>query len=875
MAKEFVTYSYVFNPSAKTIDLSSIPNFDIKLLANITNLTTGNTHIYVAGAETGLGYSSLAGSVITLQYDTTSMNSTDKLLIQYNIPSTLKLVNSDGVYVDSKATENGAFAVGNGMKKFRDGFSTGAPDTNEWDASFVNQGGTIVNQGGNSVGSSYLRISMCPFTADSEYTLLSKTSFKLPNRLIFGYSASQRFLGQELEISLVGINSTTGAIQTYTSSKVGTLISGSIPVASNVATINFSSAHPFKGGDRVILINNSDTRMNVGPVLVTVITSLQITVPLTIANGTYTAGGSVRYADIFSLASNAAGLITENATATNATFSVVRNASTPRMLNSTISTTVATQSNTSPYSDAFNSANINELITSMQEVFYSSKSPDALVAPGASGRWSQGIPDEEVDYKIRVRAKNLTNITKPIARITAISKTGTTTATVTTDVAHNLTTSSYVLITGVRDIANFPNISTPTVVASIISSTQFTIVIGAAVTASSAGGIVILSNGSTTQTGVSGLSVQSIARSNNILTITMNTTATGALPGEYWQLHGCDATSMGLYDGAYKILRMTGTTYEVESIGANFTSINCGGAFFKRTDFRIHFIQQLEYTRLITEMYNQNGTSDLSRSLPTNVVNTVPVSGTLTGVTTVSTVTAVTTVGTVTSGNDSVPTLVADVASAALTTTTTTAAFTPTFGSYYIVNIPVTAVSGTNPTLDVVIQESDDTGTNWYDVYHFPRITATGAYRSSLMPYRGNRVRYVQTVGGSTPSFTRGINRLQATGQVTQTFQVYDRAFAINTPGSSSIVQLVRNCSTYNVVVSFSSTGASPTLQLEGSIDNINWYTIGNSYTPTTGVGVTSSVQYTNQSNEFIRLRVPVGSTAGGATINYVALRSF
>jgi hypothetical protein len=96
------------------------------------------------------------------------------------------------------------------------------------------------------------------------------------------------------------------------------------------------------------------------------------------------------------------------------------------------------------------------------------------------------------------------------------------------------------------------------------------------------------------------------------------------------------------------------------------------------------------------------------------------------------TLSTVSTVGTITAANLNTPTLVADVASAALTTTTTTATLTPAYGIAYEVNIPVTAVTGTNPTLDITIQESDNTGTNWYNVYDFPRITAVGIYRSPL-----------------------------------------------------------------------------------------------------------------------------------------------
>ena len=128
---------------------------------------------------------------------------------------------------------------------------------------------------------------------------------------------------------------------------------------------------------------------------------------------------------------------------------------------------------------------------------------------------------------------------------------------------------------------------------------------------------------------------------------------------------------------------------------------------------------------------------------------------------TLAAVTTVSTVSSVTSGNVGIPTPIADVASAAITTTTTTAAFTPTFGSSYNVQIPVTAVTGTTPTMSVAIQESPDGGTNWTTVYTFPTITATGSYVSPTLTLQGNRVRYVQTLTGTTPSFTRAINRLQ------------------------------------------------------------------------------------------------------------------
>lgn len=115
-----------------------------------------------------------------------------------------------------------------------------------------------------------------------------------------------------------------------------------------------------------------------------------------------------------------------------------------------------------------------------------------------------------------------------------------------------------------------------------------------------------------------------------------------------------------------------------------------------------------------------------------------------------------------------IPTTVADVASGAITTTTTTAAITPTLGMGYQLSIPVTAVSGTNPLLVITIEESLDSGTNWFPRCTFrcaatpnATSTATGIYYSPYLKLKGNRVRYVQTITGTTPSITRAINRFQ------------------------------------------------------------------------------------------------------------------
>lgn len=766
--------------------------------------------------------------------------------------------------------------IGNAPRRFRDNFTIGSPDLTLWHEEWINRGdGTaqqgvgIVERGGNATGSSYLRINLDPSIPGSQYTLTSKVWFRLPSKFAFNFSHSQKVIGQEFEYSFVGCDN-TGNVVTF-SQPADLTISGSVSVTANVATINFAAAHGLVGDDRVILVDNTDPRINVGPVLVTVVTSTQITVPLTIANGTYTAGGVVRVANYDTNTFNSVGFCTETATATNARWFTRRNGRSIRSVNATIATSAGTQSNPSPYTDAWNSSGEHEFYAAIDQVSYNSKTPSALTTPAGNLRWSEGLPDEENWYKLRIRSKNLDNIARPIAKITAIAKTGTTTATVTTDVAHGLSTSSWVQIYGVRDQTNFPNLTATTQVASIVSPTQFTIIIGSAATANSTGGSVILNNGGilAASLGFQALAVQSIVRTSNIMTITVNTTATGALPGEMFRLHGCDATSMGLYDGAYKILRMTGSTYEVESIGADFVSINCGGNFYKSTCNRLHGVRELEHSRIVSELYNQNGVIDPAKALPVAITNTPAVTVSSGTVTTVSTVTAVTT----SNGRNIPNTLVADVASAAITTTANTSAITPASGNCYEVNIPVTAVTGTTPTMDVNIEESDDSGTNWFVVYSFPRITATGIYRSPQLPFKGNRIRYTQTIGGTTPSFTRAINRIESNTGYVETFnQLFDRSIVLTTLNSVTPSLNISNARTVQLVINIGAATTAPVLQLEGSDDNgVTWYSIGSVVNAAANTIVAGPLVDTQAG----LLRARISTPGATVTAGYVLIKGF
>ena len=69
-----------------------------------------------------------------------------------------------------------------------------------------------MTQGGDSSGSSYLRISLSPFLEADDIALTSKASFQFPMRVGFGVSMSQRIVGQECFIGMVAEDEATGLV---------------------------------------------------------------------------------------------------------------------------------------------------------------------------------------------------------------------------------------------------------------------------------------------------------------------------------------------------------------------------------------------------------------------------------------------------------------------------------------------------------------------------------------------------------------------------------------------------------------------------------------------------------------------------------------
>jgi hypothetical protein len=102
------------------------------------------------------------------------------------------------------------------------------------------------------------------------------------------------------------------------------------------------------------------------------------------------------------------------------------------------------------------------------------------------------------------------------------------------------------------------------------------------------------------------------------------------------------------------------------------------------------------------------------------------------------------------------------VASAARTASGQSAGLTlPASASDLVLDVNVTAVSGTTPTMTLEVQWSPDNGTTWVSsdpADTFTAITASTRV-SKTVKRKGDQYRIKWTIGGTTPSFTFAVRR--------------------------------------------------------------------------------------------------------------------
>ena len=293
---------YTFNPALNQIILNNTSDLTIEKIKLITNLTQKTT-VYDP-TLLGLG-GSLSNNILSLELSTSNMSPSD--ILEIIIDNALQ------------RTADNALSIGNVNRKFRDSFSSGNLDN--WNSTIPNN--DMITFGGNSSGSSYVNIVKSVFAGESTVLLDSNDSYTFPFRFAFAPSLSQRMVGQEFNISFVGADSNNIEYIRQPS----TIRPASLSVNSNTATITTtSSPHGLNGGDRIILSGFSDSRLNVGPVIVTPVTSTTFTIPIPIANGSYNVtNGLIQWADPINNIRNGISFLYDNQTVTSASLISRRN----------------------------------------------------------------------------------------------------------------------------------------------------------------------------------------------------------------------------------------------------------------------------------------------------------------------------------------------------------------------------------------------------------------------------------------------------------------------------------------------------------------------------------------------------------------------
>lgn len=74
------------------------------------------------------------------------------------------------------------------------------------------------------------------------------------------------------------------------------------------------------------------------------------------------------------------------------------------------------------------------------------------------------------------------------------------------------------------------------------------------------------------------------------------------------------------------------------------------------------------------------------------------------------------------------------------------------------VQLAVTAVSGTTPSLTLTVESSIDGGTNWNVQDTFPAVTGPGVTTRTIANLVGDVIRVAWAITGTTPSFTFGVH---------------------------------------------------------------------------------------------------------------------
>lgn len=536
--------------------------------------------------------------------------------------------------------------------KFREAFEAYDPvNGGKWTESKAT--GDLIFVDGNAAAASYLVISKSPLDAGTESTITSIGTVGMPVEAAIGLSMSQRTLGQEFAIEMID----NGAPLP----DVPDLAISAISQTTTVLTVDTVLPHGLSVGKSIGIRGCSNLLANYPALVVASVPSpTQFTATAgpggTIASQTIAnpagAKGFVFFRERFGRARNGVAEIFEQPTVTQASLYIRSEAGDALPSGAitgnhsvTVATTASVQLVNAPYQYAFAPTSEYRLFVQADRTQWADGAVDAVAQTTSRLLRTQVCPDPTELYRVRIRCTNNKSLTVPNAQIVTAVKTGTTTATITTDRPHGLVAADPVVIYGIRaqGATEFPNLATATAVASVVDATTFTIVIGTAGTVTSYGGYVAKVQGGNLMSSLG--AVAQVAQSATLTTLADGTrqlvlvgSANWAAPattiGDMVELVGCRDNATGAtlnLDGPWKIAAAATTSltlvlpfHNQRALPADFVTTNCGGGLIRRTCLRVSFVRVFDYQRERVELLARP-TGDVSAAAPVSVQGTATV----------------------------------------------------------------------------------------------------------------------------------------------------------------------------------------------------------------------------------------------------------
>lgn len=814
----------------------------------------------------------------------------------------------------------------------RDGFIS--QDSTVWD--FSNKAASdLLYNGGNVAGAGWLSIIKSALVPDTYTEIITKKSFPLSVMCALGMSLSNRINAQEFAFELVGVDS-TGAVQSIANPAAVQLSNAAGAVSTgSVLTYTTLTPHGLSAGDVICVYGCTDSRVNYGP---TVVTTAPTTTTFTISTGigaaTYTVGTSsyVREFRACGFATYMAGHRFIGATAGNNDFVSKNGAGRPITVNTNTGNTNDTA--TTPNENGVNYSNLAYAYSYRAKTEYALRltpktcrailrdCDTATSAPRGTSHRSQNVPDPTLNYKFRIRARNMPNMAYPIAPITVAAKSASATATLTVP-NHGLTgTTDRIIIYGIRDQTNFANQTTSVAIASVVNANQITVSFGANTTATSYGGWIAKThhNDAGILTSVSS-SVQSYQKTADGLRLQLNFLAsmgTNVAVGDTVTVYGLvDSTNtqISAVYGRYRVDTWNTASFTTEltpldgqSLAAVSTSpSNAGTTLIKNSEMRLHFFRSQRLQPIEAEVMGGPGDQDVADSLPvsisqglggTSAMNAsqwggaTPMNPAANGSTNRA---VVATLGTAVINTDQSATAYAG---SGRVNGTVVAAATGGGGAVITAEVNVSALTlGTASSVVAILQESNG-GTNFTDIWTSDPVTTTGRIRVPAIPVAGRRRWCVHSVGGTSTTVTVTVDALELpSGYVVQ--RQYRDAYAATNPLATVINGVTQTATTLintgatcmtatsqqtpgfivegcKVVTMFVTLGNGPTvttqpiLSLEFSNDLTNWWT--SAATITAAGNGTYSATAANICFRYARIRVTTAAaySAGNYTITAI-----